>query len=82
MKAKNQKIAFKSVEELFAFKKEVEWMGRYVPSYDLTKKELTVSPYPEKYKKKTEAENKARARRLANSYDEYDYETEYSQYSR
>jgi hypothetical protein len=82
MKAKNQRITFKSVEELFAFKKEIEWMGRYSPSYDLGKLELVVSPFPEKYKKKSDEENKARARRAANTYDDDDYEAEYAQYSR
>lgn len=82
MKAKNQRISFKNAESLFAFKKEVEWMGRYVPSFNLEKLELTVSPFPEKYKKKAEAESKARNRRQANSYDDDDYEAEYSQYTK
>lgn len=82
MKAKNQKFTFETAEALFAFKKEVEWMGRYVSSYDLDKRELIVSPFPEKYKKKSDAENKIRARRMANSYEEDDYEAEYSQYNK
>lgn len=80
MKAKNQKVNFKSAKELFAFKDEVEWMGRYVPSYDLSKLELVVSPFPEKYKKKSDAERKARAKREASDWDDYDYEAEALRY--
>jgi len=72
MKAKNQRISFRNQKDLFKFKEEVEWMGRYVPSYDLVKLELVVSPFPKNYKKKTEAERKLQAKREANSFDEYE----------
>lgn len=73
MKAKNQRFTFKTQKELFAFKDEVEkYLGRYVPSYDLDKLELTVSPFPKNYKKKADAERKQQARREARGYDDYD----------
>lgn len=73
MKAKNQRISFKDQKSLFTFKEEVEWMGRYVPSYDLVKLELVVSPFPKNFKKKADAERKLQAKRDANSYDDDEY---------
>lgn len=73
MKARNQKFTFRTQKELFAFKEEVEkYLGRYVPSYDLEKLELTVSPYPKNYKKKSDMERKLQAKREARGYDDYD----------
>lgn len=73
MKAKNQKFTFKTQQELFAFKEEVEkYMGRYVPSYNLESLELTVSPFPKNYKKKQDAERKVQANREARGYSDYD----------
>lgn len=82
MKAKNQKFNFANAKELFAFKDDLEKIGRYVPSYDLEKLELTVSPFPEKYKKKSDEERKAKARREAKAYDEGDYEDVSVEYNR
>lgn len=82
MKAKNQKFTFKSAKELFVFKDDMEKIGRWVPSYDLEKLELTVSPFPEKYKKKSDEERKAKARREAKSFDEAEYDDLSAEYNR
>lgn len=79
MKARNQRLSFSNQKDLFRMKEELEWIGRYVVSYDLEKLELVVSPYPKTYKKKTEAERKLREKREARSYDDYeDYAAKYN----
>lgn len=80
MKSQNQKFSFSSAKELFTFKDEVEWMGRYVSNYNLQTLELTVSPFPEKSKKKADAERKAKAKRESKGYDDDNYEAVANRY--
>lgn len=78
-KPKNHNIRCSSPERLFALKDEYEnYVGRDT-SYDLETLTLTVMALPKKYKKKTQAENKARRQRqerdaLFTDYDEAEYD--------
>lgn len=63
-------LEFKNIEDLEKQKAEYDYIGREV-KVDRAALTLTVLTLPSKYKKKTEREAKIRARREADSYDEY-----------
>lgn len=63
-------LEFKNIEDLEKQKAEYDYIGREV-KVDRAALTLTVPTLPSKYKKKTEREAKIRARREADSYDEY-----------
>lgn len=63
-------IECKDIDDLERQKAEYEYIGREV-KVDRAHLTLTVLTIPSKYKRKTEREAKARARREADSYDDY-----------